>query len=374
MRIGIFVVMAGKRAGGPETYEQRLVGALAGGEHGHELRVICLDRQAADSFPSQAQALPKDVLWPAHRVVSMAVSLPLHLIARRFDLLHATFTPPPLSPRPYVFTHHCFSTFNHPEFYDPAILLRLNALLVKGLKSAKLIICVSQNTRDLTAEKFDLPLERMRVVHHGVDPIFQPVPVREARALVAERLGLPSPYVLYLGKIEPRKNILRMLEAFRAFRAQTRDEVKLVMVGRRSLPAAAYDVDAAIERLGLRPHVLELGYVPGTAMLPALYSSASFFAFPSLWEGFGIPVLEAMACGAPVLTSTVSALPEVAGDAARLVDPYSVEDIAEGMHALHGDARLREQLRARGLARAQQFSWERAASETMRAYGEALAA
>lgn len=369
MRVGIFVVMAGRKAGGPETYEHSLVKSLAGLDAQNEYHVFCLNRAAAESFQLARDNVKFHVLRPNLRLISIAATLPVQMMTSGIDLLHATFTPPPLSPKPYVFTHHCFSTFAHPEFYDPAILLRLNSLIVRGLNKARLIICVSENVRDLTAEKFKIPLERMPVVYNGVGENFRPVERAAARAALADVYGIREPYLLYVGKLESRKNIVRLLEAFHQFRHEAATPVKLVLAGRRS--QMAQGIDETLDRLKLRPHVIEVGHVRNQD-LPVLYSGAEMFVFPSLWEGFGIPVAEAMACGTPVITSNLSSLPEVAGGAAVLVDPYSVQDIAAGMHALFSDAALRETLRSKGLQRAQQFSWQRTARETLAVYERAI--
>jgi glycosyltransferase involved in cell wall biosynthesis len=165
-----------------------------------------------------------------------------------------------------------------------------------------------------------------------------------------------------------RKNIIRMLEAFHHFRHEVKSEIKLVLAGTKSWTSEG--IDETIERLKLKDHVIELGYV-NNHDLPVLYSGAEMFVFPSLWEGFGIPVIEAMACSTPVLTSNNSALPEVAGGAAVLIDPYSVEDIASGMYKLFSDATLRQSLRAKGLERAKFFTWRRTAQQTLEAYKRA---
>lgn len=365
MRIGIFVVMAGRQAGGPETYERGLVEALARLDTNNEYQVLCLNRAAAGAFEISASNMRLRALWPGLRVISMSTSLPWVLWRERIDLLHATFTPPPLSPRPYVFTHHCFSTFAHPEFYAPTIRWRLNALIVRGLRRARRIICVSENVRDLTAEKFRLPHERMPVVYNGVGPNFHPLDRGLARAEVARRYRVHTPFVLYVGKLESRKNIVRLLQAFRMFRAEIREPYTLVLAGRRT--PMSVGIDAAIDSLGLRAHVVEIGHLPN-ADLPLLYNAAEMFAFPSLWEGFGIPVVESMACATPVITSNVSSLPEVTDGAALLVDPYSTDDIGAAMFELARDASLRAMLAERGLRRAQHFTWEQTARRTLAVY------
>jgi glycosyltransferase involved in cell wall biosynthesis len=368
MRVGVFVVMAGRNSGGPETYEHNLVKSLASLDRHNEYHIFCLSRSAADSFQLVQENVTYRILWPQSRWISFSLSLPLALLSSQVDLLHATFTPPPFSPKNYVFTHHCFSTFAHPEFYDPIILRRLNGLIIRGLKKARLILCVSENVRDLTAEKFKISPERLFVVYNGVGENFHPVALDHVHSVLKNTYGIYHPYILYVGELVARKNIIRILEAFNHFRHEVRSDTKLVLAGTRTWPSEG--IDETIERLKLKDHVIELGYV-NNQDLPVLYSGAEMFVFPSLWEGFGIPVIEAMACSTPVLTSNNSALPEVAGGAAVLIDPYSVEDIASGMYKLFSDATLRQSLRAKGLERAKFFTWRRTAQQTLEAYKRA---
>src|SRR5581483_3700645 len=206
------------------------------------------------------------------------------------------------------------------------------------------------------------------VVYEAAPASYRPVATDAART-VAARYGLQAPYVLSVGSREPGKNRVRLFEALARVRSGGCD-AGLAVVGQPAWGAAAED--EAVRRLGLGDVVRFLGYVAAEDM-PALYSAAVASAFPSLYEGFGLPVLEAMACGAPVLTSGLSATAEVAGEAALLVDPLSVEAIAAGLRRLVTDADERERLRALGLARAAEFSWTRTAEETYAVYRAAVA-
>jgi glycosyltransferase involved in cell wall biosynthesis len=365
MRLGVFPVMAGRNAGGPETYERRLLASLAEIDREDECHVFCLSQAAADSFAITQPNFTFHVLGPGARPVRIAAGLPWRMVRTGIDVLHATFTPPPISPRPYVFTVHCLSSFTHPEFYDRAIRFRLNALIRRGLARARQIICVSSNTRDLVAEMFGVPHDRLAVVPNGVSGDFAVLSASTVREQLAARHGINYPYIIFIGKLEARKNILGILEAYAQFRREAKTDWKLVLVGRRT--PTSHGIDETLDRLGLRQHVVELGYVED-ADLPLFYNGAQMFLFPSLWEGFGIPVIEAMACGTPVLTSNLSALPDVAGDAALLVDPNRPEDVAGGICRLHADVDLRERLRRRGLERAKEFSWAQTARETLAVY------
>jgi len=365
VRFGIFVAMAGRQAGGPETYEHRLVRSLAALDRDNEYHVFCHSRAAADSFRLVQDKVHYHVLRPRVRWLSTLTSLPLKMHAAGVDLLHATFVPPPFSPAPYVFTMHCFSNFVHPEFYHPLVRWRLNGLIRRGLERARVILCVSRNVRDLVAETFKSSEGRLAVVYNGVGEDFQPIEPALARRTLADNYGIVEPYALFVGQLKARKNIARILEAFARFRLESRSELRLVLAGRRDWSSAG--MDEVIDRWKLRGQVIELGHLAHPD-LAVLYSGARMLVFPSLWEGFGIPVIEAMACGTPVITSNNSCLPEIAGDAALLVDPYSVEAIAEAIYRLDTDAALRQTLREKGLQRARAFSWRRTAEQTLAAY------
>jgi glycosyltransferase involved in cell wall biosynthesis len=357
--------MAGRQAGGPETYEHGLLRSLVAVNGGNEYHVFCFSREAAASFGLKGSNVRYHILDKGPRWFSTMSALPYRMITSEIDLLHATLVPPLFSPKGYVFTMHCFSTFKHPEFYRPEHARRLNRLMIRGMGKARLILCVSNNVKELIAEEFRIPEDRLEVVYNGVSDAFQPMANDRARAKVETAYGIDRPYMLFTGQLKKRKNIGRILEAFARFRANGNNDFALVLAGRRDWSSG--DLDTVIDRLGIRPWVHELGHLDN-AELPALYSAAEVSVFPSLWEGFGIPVIESMACGTPVITSNLSCLPEVAGGQAVLVDPYSVEEITDAMERTTQDSGLRERLIAGGLARAREFSWRETAKQTLRAY------
>jgi glycosyltransferase involved in cell wall biosynthesis len=210
-----------------------------------------------------------------------------------------------------------------------------------------------------------VPPEQIDVVYHGVDPAFHPLPDDEVAAF-RHRRGLPERFALFVGTLEPRKNLVRLVEAFARIK---NDQVGLVLVGGKGW---LYDeLFSRVEALGLSKIVTFAGYVTGDE-LPLWYNAATALAYPSVYEGFGLPVLEAQACGTPVLTSNASSLPEAAGDAGLMVDPYDTDALAAGLHRLLTDESLQYELRERGLIHARQFSWPRTARETAGVYRRAL--
>ncbi len=357
--------MAGREAGGPETYEHGLVRSLAEIDKKNEYHLFCLQDHAAQSFGIVQDNVTYHVLHPNFRWISIPFGLPLAMMRSGVDILHATFVPPPYCPREYLFTVHGFDMFAHPEFYPKVVRWRLNRLIRTGLQNAKVMLCVSQAVKNLLAEKFNISQDRLRVVHNAVGEHFRPVAPEIVRRTLVQNYGIDGPYVLYVGKLQACKNVVRILETFHRFRHEVDSNMKLVLVGKKTWTSS--DIAETIDRLKLRPHVVEIGYAKNED-LPVLYSGASMFVFPSLSEGFGMPVLEALACGAPVITSNVDALPEVTGDAALHVNPYSIDDIGSAMQRVYTDPVLRESLRARGFVRAKEFTWRGAAEQTLAAY------
>ena len=241
------------------------------------------------------------------------------------------------------------------------------AVLPPVVRQADLVITDSQATARDVMERFPEAREKTRVVHLGVDARFAPMPA-EAVAAVRRQLGLPSEYLLYAGVINPVKNLERLIEAHAIMRAETREIPPLIIAGRRG-----WLVDGILRRareLDLGGHVRFCGFVPDEA-LPALITGASAFLFPSLYEGFGLPILEAMACGTPVVTSDRSSMPEVAGGAAILVDPARPDAIADGIRRILADKALRATLKGRGAARVRAFPWAATAARTLDVYREA---
>ena len=366
MRAGIFVTMAGRQAAGPETYEVSLVRAIAASHSDHEYTVFCLSEAARDSFRLINSNIQFRVL-NGSRWISVPFGLPRGVKDAHCDLLHATFISPPFLRVPLVFTVHDLTMLTHPEFYDPLIGFRLKHTILPAIKRARMLVCISEYVRREVQERFSIPNDRLTVVHHGVNPAYKHV--ENAKEIVIQRFGVEAPYVLFVGQMKLRKNILRIIEAFTRVREMGID-VKLVLVGRRGHTSEG--IDEAIARHQIREHVVELGHVQD-GLLPALYCAAEAFVFPSLNEGFGLPVLEAMACGTPVVTANSSALPEIAGGAALLVDATSVESIACGLSRALTDSGLRKQMVEAGLERAKQFTWRSTADLTIKAHQRARA-
>jgi alpha-1,3-rhamnosyl/mannosyltransferase len=266
---------------------------------------------------------------------------------------------------PTVLTAHDLIPEVYPRFYTPAQRLVFCWAHGLALRTARITVAVSAATRTDLIERLGARPDRVVVIPEAADPRFAPQPAT-AIQVVRDKYGLPDRYVLYVGSNKAHKNLLRLVEAWKILTADTD------LAGARLVIAGHWDphfpqARELAERLGLMDQVRFAGPISEDD-LPAVYAGARVFVFPSLYEGFGLPVLEAMACGTPVVCSSTSSLPEVVGDAALTVDPLDEQALAAVMARALGDVAQREEMRARGLAQAARFSWERTAQETLAVY------
>ena len=378
MRVGIDVsLVPGQTAGGGQ-YAYQLTRALAAIDPVNSYllypvfyHIVHPDFRRAD-LPTAANMrvsqrwLPPELvsfLWRQDRPERFK-----ELLLGNVDVVHSTtFCVPRFHRRRrrLVVTIYDLSFVTHPEAHLAANVEHCLRGTRLAIDRADAMIAISESTRRELIEVMGAPPERIAVTPLASDPRLRRVSDPGRLAAVRRRYELPERFILFLGAMEPRKNLLRLIEAFAALKPVTRRETVLVVAGAEGWLNDS--VHARVGRLGLADSVRFPGYIAEDD-LAALYSLATVFAYPSLWEGFGLPVLEAMACGTPVLTSDVSSLPEVAGNAALLVSPTDVDAIADGLTRLLGDAVLRADLAERGLRRVRAFSWERCARETLAVY------
>jgi glycosyltransferase involved in cell wall biosynthesis len=292
--------------------------------------------------------------------LSEHVTIPLKLRRLGASLFHSPhYVLPLLCPIPSVVTIHDCIHLLFPQ-YLPHRMAHAYARFMIGsaIRRSAVVLTVSEaSRRDILRLYPEAEPERIQVVPNAIDPFLVDDPGADEMERVRERYQIRGRSVLYAGNIKPHKNLDRLIAAFGLLKQRAGNEdLKLLIIGDEVNRYGS--LRRGVEAAGVRQDVRFFGFVPDRT-LAALYRLASVFAFPSLYEGFGLPPLEAMACGTPVVTSRISSLPEVVGDAAVLVDPYSVNDIALGIERVLGDPALRADLRARGLARAQSFSWDR---------------
>lgn len=291
----------------------------------------------------------------------------------RADLLHATdFVLPPASARRRVVTVHDLAFIRYPDAAMPSLHRYLNTVVPRSVQRADHLIADSQHTADDLQELWGIPPAHISVVQGAVDhQHFRPVADPSALAAVRARYAIGErPFILGLSKLQPRKNFARLIRAYAAARNEAHLPHRLVIGGSKGW--LFDEIFATVQKLGLEDDVIFPGFVDD-GDLPALFSAAEFFAYPSLYEGFGLPILEAQACGTPVLTGDNSCLPEAGGDGALYVNAESVESIAAGIVRLATDRAYRAALAEAGSRNAQKFTWERSAQQLMAAYTKAMA-
>ncbi len=328
------------------------------------------DEEALPELPGHFEVVHDES--PGYSVAELT-RLPWKLLRDRLDLFHAThYVLPPLWKMRAVVTIHDIIHLLYPQFLpNRAALLYARYMIRRALTRADRIITVSYNTRRDLVDYFQVPAGRIEVIYNGVSPRFHPGIPPEEKARVASKLRIPIPYLLFLGGEKPHKNLQNVVRAFGKARREHTLPHALVLAG--ALPANPARLDALIAALDLSGAVVRPGVIEDED-LPALYAGAEAFLYPTLYEGFGIPVVEAMACATPVLTSSTSALQEIAGGHACLVDPMDVDAIAAGLTLLATDEKARERYAALGRQRALDFSWDKAAARTLDVYAAALGA
>ena len=366
MKIALDMSIVQINQAGTGLYAANLLKALQRVDSTNSYCVLAVNQQrnmsGRKSLATRLDTLYRDLLW-THGV------LPWRAARTGADLLHVPANViPVLPPCKTVVTILDAIIFRSPAIFPRWQRTYAHLFVPLSARRAQTILTISEQSKRDIVQYTKVPADKVVVTYLAAGPEFQPVAAAE-RARVRQTYQL-NEFVLTVGALEPRKNLLRLLQAFAQLRAGGYPGL-LVHAGPKGWQYE--DIMAEIARLDLQDAVRFLGRVP-LEDLVGLYNSAQMFVYPSLYEGFGLPVLEAMACGCPVITSNVSSLPEVAGDAAILLDPYNVEELAAAMQQLWTDQGAAERLAQRGLGQAHKFSWERCAQETLAVYRAVLAA
>jgi glycosyltransferase involved in cell wall biosynthesis len=368
---------------GVARYTRSLVAAIAALDPDNVYRLVYAARglprhtpearQAAALFASHPNLRPTPVPMSVRQMFAvwhrLRLPLPLELFVGRCDVVHSPdFVCPPHLWGGSIITVHDLSFLVVPECAHPALAAFLGRAVPAAVRRARRIIAVSEQTRRDLIGLLSVPPHKIVVAHNGVDPCFRPLPPGPQMEALRAELDLPTRFVLHVGTLEPRKNLVRLIEAYRllvSHRPHLRT-VGLVLAGRKGwryqpILEAAERAGSAGGRVLLLDYVLEEN-------LPLLYNMAEVFAYPSLYEGFGLPAAEALACGVPALVSAGGALAEVVGDAALAVDPRSVHNIASGLERLLEDDELRARLSAAGPRQVARFTWQTAARTVLATY------
>lgn len=367
MRIGIDARLVDYTVAGIARYTVQLMEAMAGQLEGRETIAIRSTRSTVAAPPVSASETITVRTPPHHRLERFTLSWELR--GARMDVLHSPdFIPPRRRGWRSVITVHDLAYLRMPGLLTGPSR-RFYGSIRRAVDEADAIIAVSQATAEDLVQLTGARREKIHVVHEAPDATLSPLPREDAAADVQQRFGIDGPYVLFVGTLEPRKNIPSLVQAFSQLRKDF--SVRLVLAGRNGW--LSDNIFAAVREQALTDGVIFLEDFDASD-LRSLYSGAEVLALPSLYEGFGLPAVEAMACGTPVVVANTGALPEVVGDAGVLIRPDDPTDIAQGLGWVLGNPRFRELLSQKGLQRAASFSWKRAASETLAVYDAAAAA
>jgi glycosyltransferase involved in cell wall biosynthesis len=367
VKVAIDAHMVGERETGNETYVVNLLRGLAElpGDDRFSVLTPHPDRlRGIVSLPARFEVMR---VWPATSVLRIPFATPIAVRRARVDLLHMTYITPPRAGCPTVVTVHDLSFLEYPRAFSWRVRTLLRTLVPGSIARAARVITDAEFTKQDIVRRYGVAPEKIIVTHLAPAPGFSRLPKPLDAPLPP---GVSEPYVLAVGNLEPRKNLVRLLEAFAVVVTERRFAGSLVLVGQAAMGSATLRRLARLR--GIESRVIFAGFVTQPE-LNALYNRAAVFVYPSLYEGFGLPAIEAMACGCPVVASNVSALPETTGGAAMLVDPLSTAAIADAISAVLERPELARQLRERGLRQAASYSWAATAARTLGVYADSLA-
>lgn len=367
MHIAIDAHSVGAGLGGNETYAVNLIEALAEIDSVNRYTLYVTKKEAIQRFERRWPNVSLRRTLPHTPLVRIPLTLTVELRRRPVDLLHVQYTSPPFTPCPVVNTIHDLSFEHLPETFNKRSLRQMRLTIRNSARTAAHIITASNFSRDDIVKTYKVKPERVTVTPLAPSSSFKPVHDAVRVEQVLGRYGIAGDYILTVGSIQPRKNLPRLINAYaKLFRERRFENLpRLVVAGKR---AWLYrETLAAASSTTVRDQIIFTGYVPDED-LSVLYSAAKCFIYPSFFEGFGLPPLEAMRCGTPTITGDQTCLPEVVGDGALLVNPFDEQSILEGIVNVLCDDRLRAQLREKGIKRAGSFDWKKTARQTLEVY------
>jgi len=368
VRVGIDAHALGSNLGGNETYTRNLIRGLGKVDPEGDYTLLLSAGRAHDPIVG-SDTMRRAVVRPDRALIRVPFVLPLALARNNIDLVHVQYVAPPLCPSRIVVTVHDIAYDRYPQYFTRKEVLRFRLLVPSTVRRAAVVLTVSEYARRELIARYLLPPDKVVVAPNAVDPVFRPIDDPHTLDAVKARYGTGGRYILCVGNLQPRKNVRTLIDAYVRLRRSGVTRAKLVLVGKAAW--LSDDIFAAARDSGYMGDLVFTGYVPA-ADLAALYSAAAVFVYPSFYEGFGLPPLEAMACGSPVVCSNAGALPEVVGQAALTVDPYSAAAIAAAVARVLMDSSLRETLRHAGHRRASSFTAESSAAIVFSAYRTAM--
>ena len=355
MRIAIDAHSVGTKLGGNESYAVNLIESLAQIDEVNDYTLYVTTAEARDRFHQRWPNFKVRTTLPHTPLIRIPLTLSAELRKNPVDVLHVQFTSPPFCPCPVVVSIHDLSFEHLPHTFRRRSRTQLRLTVRRSARSAAQILTLSEHTRRDVIETYGIEPSRVTAIPLAAPHHFSPVEDYKELSRVRHTYGIDGPYILSVGSIQPRKNLARLIRAYASLRGKH---------------AWLYEETLrALEQTGVEKSVILTGYVPETD-LPALYSGALCFVYPSYFEGFGLPPLEAMKCGAAVIVGNKTSLPEVVGDAALTVDPFDESSIAAAIEKLIKDSVLRRALSVKARERAAIFDWRDTARQTLRVYQE----
>ncbi len=366
VRVGIVANALGSQFGGDETHFRNLIRALAVVDPDGDYTLFHSSPLREDLIPGTGR-MRRVLVRPRNQLVRLAATFPLALARARIDVAHVQWAAPPLCPARVVISVHDLAYERYPQFFTRESLLQHRLAIPLAVRQAAAVLTVSEFSKRDIVRRYRVPPEKVVVAPNAAEPMFRPLRDEAKLAAVRARYGTGARFILCVGALQPRKNLKTLIAVYVRLRRAGAISHKLVLVGREGW--LYDDIFAAARASGYADELVFTGYVPDDDLV-ALYNAADLFVYPSLFEGFGIPPLEAMSCGTPVVTSNASSLPEVVGDAALLVNPLDVEALARAIVDALTDPDLHARLAARGLERAKLFSWETTARTIAAVYRE----
>ncbi len=368
--IGIDAHAIGEKLTGNETYIRNLIEALLRLDSGHEFVLYFTQREAMEDWRRRSPKAESVLLRPTNPLVRIPLTMPLLGWLDQIDLLHVQYVGPPFIKSALVAVIHDISFERFPEFFSKKEVAQFRLTIPFTARHADRVLTISECSKRDMVEKYGIAEEKIVVTYLGVAPEFRPLENHDEGRAVAEKFGINGAYILAVGNLQPRKNLVRLINAYTRLRNARPDlKHKLVIVGKKAWKSSP--ILDFVNRSRWSDDIILTDYVPG-ADLPALYANADIFVYPSIYEGFGLPPLESMACGTPVIVSETASLPEVVGNAGIKVNPFDIEALAAAMGAVLLEPKLAEWYGRAGIERAGKFTWDDCARKTMRVYEDVI--
>jgi len=371
MRIAIDAHSVGNQLAGNETYAVNLIEALAEVDQSNQYTLYVTRQSAIDRFANRWPNFNVKRTVPHTPLVRIPVTLSAELRRNPVDVLHVQYTAPPLAPCPVVATIHDLSFEHLPETFNRRSRAQLRLTVRRTARKAAQILTLSEFSRRDIVDTYRIAPDRVSVTPAAAPSHFKPIEDETELRKIREIYGIERDYILSVSSIQPRKNLIRLIEAYSCLRG-LRPEGKLpqlILVGKRGW--LDNETFRAAQRHSANNDIAFTGYVAEND-LSALYSGATCFVYPSFFEGFGLPVLEAMQCGAPVIAGNRTSIPEVVGNAGLLFDPFDTNSLVQALTRVLDDSEYRAALRIQGLERAREFDWKQTARMTLQAYQKAV--